>query len=233
MEKMKEFFRNISKTGWIIISLVIVVILLIIIGVVMASRGVDLWPFNNNVTERLAEESGEQEEFLQNFDRTLESANDAVLSVEDVLSGKYDNSFESATVYVQNTTEVQVAVVIDEEEYEIDTVDASTCGNLVFVSTRVPNKPGIINETLKAMFTDSISTDFLPGNVLANSNPSLVFDNAVLEEGVAKVYLRGEFGNKEGSECVQSLTVSQIEETVKQFDTVVSVEIYQNLQKIN
>jgi len=54
-----------------------------------------------------------------------------------------------------------------------------------------------------------------------------------LEEGVAKVYLRGEFGEVEGNDCVGDLAITQIEETVKKFDTVVGVEIYLNLQKVN
>lgn len=232
MERCKEFLRNITKTGWIIISLVIVVILLVIIGILLSNKGVDLWPFNNSSKEMVVEDEG-TEQLLQELDRTMESAKDSVLSVEDVLNGKYDNSVESATLYVQNTTEVTVAVVIDNQEYEVEGLEEKECGKFALVKTRVPNNPGIINETLKAIFGDKVVTDFEPGNIIPKYHKDLVFDNAVLEEGVAKIYLRGEFSESEETSCASDLAIIQIEETVKQFETVSQVEIYQNLQKIN
>ena len=232
MERFKEIFINISKTGWIVISSVIVVVLLVIIGILSANKGVDLWSFNNSGDNRELVNDDRGEELLEELDRTLQSAKDSVLSVEDVLNGRYDNSVESATLYVQNTKEVKIAVVIDSAEHEINGLEERECGKFAFVTTRVPDKPGIINETLKVMFSDNVITDFMPGNIIPKYPPGLVFDRAVLEAGVAKVYLRGEFGELEGSGCATDLAVTQIKETVEQFDTVEAVEIYQNLQKI-
>lgn len=233
MERCKEFFRNITKTGWIVISLVIVLILLVIIGVLLSKKGVDLWPFNNSKEDNLVVDEGINEEFMAGIENTISSSKDTVLSVEDVLEGKYNNSVASATLYVQNTTEVKVAVVIDEEQHQIEGLEQKECGKFAFVTVRVPNNPGIINETLKALFKDNVVTDFMPGNTIVKYNPDLVFDNAVLEDGVAKIYLRGDFGEVEGEGCVTELAITQIEETVKQFDTVNLVEIYLNLEKVN
>jgi hypothetical protein len=237
MRKISEFLERISKTGWIIVSLVIIVILLVIIGILLERKGVDLWPFNNGsnpeVTLKEVELGEENEDLLAQVDRALQSAEDSVLSVEDVLAGMYDNSVESATVFVQNTREVQIAVVIEETEYQIANTEETDCGKLAFVTVRVPDKPGIINETLKAIFANKIKTDFKPGNVIPLYHPGIVFDKAVLENGVAKIYLRGEFGEAEEDNCGKELVIKQLEATVAQFDTVNSVEIYQNLQKVN
>lgn len=231
MKRCKEFFESITKTGWIVFSLIIVLILLIIIGFLLSKKGVDLWPFNNGeINGQESEISEENEEILANVERAMQSARDSVLSVEDVLSGKYENSVESATLFVKNTKEVSVLTLIDSNKYEIEPDKSTTCGDFVSVKTRVPDRPGIINETLKAMFGDKIVTDFMPGNIVSKENPNLIFENAVLEQGVAKIYLRGEFAE---IECVKENTVTSILDTVSQFQNVDEVEIYQNLQKIN
>jgi len=234
MERTKEFLRSISKTGWIIVSFVGAVIILLIVGVLIAKKGVDLWPFNNGIQiEEYANNNDGNEELLAQVDRAIQSANDSVLSIEDVLNGKYDNSIEAATIFENNTQEVQVAVVFDNSKYAIEGLNQTSCGKLAFVTTRVPNNPGVINETLKAIFADKVYTDFEPGNIIPAYHPDLVFDNAVIEDGVAKIYLRGEFGSSEKDNCGEALAISEIEGTVKQFETVKDVEIYQNLKKIN
>jgi len=233
MDKTKEFFKNISQTGWIIIVMVIVLILLVIVGVSLNKQEVKLVSSDEyaNDTDFIDSEVGEK--LLEQIDGSFASAKDSVLSTENVSSGEYSNSIEDATLYVQKTKEVQVAVVIDEGEYIVEGLQEKECGKFAFVTTRVPNKPGVINETLKAMFADKVDTDFEPGNIIPEYHPNLVFDKAVLEEGVAKIYLRGDFAEIEENKCAKDLAINQIEETVKQFDTVVGVEIYQNLQKVN
>lgn len=230
MDRCKEFFSSITKTGWIVFSSAIVLILLVIIGILLARKGVDLWPFNNGSDNLQASEVIENEELMANVDRAMQSAKDSVLSVEDVLDGKYGNSVESATLFVQNTTEVKVALLIDTEASGIEGDISTTCGDFTFVTTRVPDKPGIINETLTAVFADKVASDFMPGNVLSKFNSNLIFENAVLEEGVAKIYVRGEFGD---TDCAKENAITSIVQTVSQFRTVNEVEIYQNLQKVN
>lgn len=230
MDRCKEFFSSITKTGWIVFSSAIVLILLVIIGILLARKGVDLWPFNNGSDNLQVSEVSENEELMANVDRAMQSAKDSVLSVEDVLDGKYGNSVESATLFVQNTTEVKVALLIDTEASGIEGDISTTCGDFTFVTARVPDKPGIINETLTAVFADKVASDFMPGNVLPKFNSNLIFDNAVLEEGVAKIYVRGEFGD---TNCAKENAITSIVQTVSQFRTVNEVEIYQNLQKVN
>jgi cell division protein FtsX len=231
MEKIKNFVRNISKTGWIIISVVVVVLILTLVGILLVKRGVDIWPFNNGSSNK--QEIASDKEALANLNNGNQSTNDSVFSAEDVMSGKYSNSVEAAKVFVDNTREVKVAVVFDEKQSEVAKNQKISCGKLTFVSARVPNKTGIINETLKAIFADRIATDFLPGNIIPKYHPNLVFDKATIENGVVQVYLKGDFSVKEEGKCGISLAVSEITETVKQFEGVKSVEIYQNLNKIN
>ena len=55
MEKIKNFCRetcgNVSKTGWIIVEIVVALILLVIVGFLLVKSGKDIWPFNNNPSE--------------------------------------------------------------------------------------------------------------------------------------------------------------------------------------
>lgn len=230
MDRIKEFFGNITKTGWIIVSLAIVVVLLIIIGILSARSGSGFL-FLNKVKEPTPEfvEYG-NEEILANVERAMESAKDSVLSVEDVLSGKYGNDYESATIYVRNTVEVPVAVFrsLQKQEGGLNNV----CGEIEYVITRIPSKPAVVNETLKALFSENVTTDFEPGNIIFKEHKGLIFDNATIDsDGVLEIYLRGEFN--ENAVCGFNSAVSQIEYTVNKLDTVKKIEIYLNLNLVN
>lgn len=231
MEKIKNFIRNISKTGWIVISVSIVVLILIVVGFLLVKNNVKIWPFNGKVSTQ--ENSISNKNNIASLSNDSQSTGDSVFSVEDVMNGKYSNSVQAAKVFVDNTKEVKVAVVFDEKKFEIPDTTNLSCGKLTFVSVRVPNKSGIINETLKAIFDNKVITDFVPGNIIPVYHPNLVFDKVVAENGVVQVYLKGDFSTLKEGKCGISLAVSEITETVKQFEGVKSVEIYQNLNKIN
>ncbi len=231
MQKIKDFIDSISKTGWIIVSVVVVILILLIAGFLLVKKEGSVWPFNNKPVS--TEEQETQKNLLANMGGNTDNTNDSVFSSEDVSNGKDSNSIEAANLFVKNTQEVKVAVIIDDEEYAVANSKDLSCGKLAFVSTRVSKKPGIINETLKAMFGDKIVTDFLPGNIIPKYHPNLIFDNAILENGVVQIYLRGDFSTLKNGKCDISLAISQITETVKQFSGIKSVEIYQNLNKIN
>ncbi len=233
MEKIKEFYRNITKTGWIIILLIIAFLLFAVFGVVLSRRGIDLWPFNyNSIDIDVVEDSLNNDRFLSNLDQTMKSSKDSVLSLEDVFDGKYKNSYESATVFVRNTYEVPVAVFVDDKQLKTKNKGQLICGDLTFVVYRIPRGGAVINTTIRAIFDDKIATDFEPGNIIPKFHPNLVFDNATLENGIVRIYLKGDFGD-ETNICNSKMALIQITETVKKFEGVKSIEIYQNLQKIN
>lgn len=232
MEKIKDFMNSISKTGWVIVSVVFVVLILLIVGFLLVKKEGSVWPFNNK-SMSVEDSKIQQENLLANIDVSTDKTNDSVFSSEDVANNSNDNSVEAANLFVKNTKEVQVAVVIDDEGYAVLNSKNLSCGKLAFVSVRVADKPGIINETLKAVFGDKVNTDFLPGNIIPKYHPNLIFDNAILENGVVQIYLRGDFSTLKNGKCDISLAISQITETVKQFSGIKSVEIYQNLNKIN
>jgi hypothetical protein len=221
MEKMKEFIRDISKTGWVVISLVLAIFVLVVIIVLINKKGIDLWPFGNFKNE--IENSVLDEELLSNMENTLLNEDEAVLRPSG-FSGNYGNDYETATAYVLNTTEVLVATV-----YKAP--NDNSCGSIEFVTVRVPKRSAILNQTLRALFGESVLTDFEPGNIIKTIHKDLVFDNATIENGSARIYTRGSF-NEENS-CNKNLAIKQIEQTAKQFDAVKEVEIYLNLVKIN
>lgn len=231
MEKIKDFVNSISKTGWIIVGVVVIILILLITGFLLVKKEGSVWTLNKEAS------TGDSQEFKldleDNFNGNKDNTNDLVFSSEDVSRGEYDNSVEAANLFVKNTREVQVAVVIDDEKYAIANSKDLSCGKLAFVTVRVPDNVGIINETLKAVFGDKVSTDFFPGNIIPKYHPNLVFDSAILEDGVVQIYLRGDFSTLKNGKCDISLAISQITETVKQFSGIKEVEIYQNLNRIN
>jgi hypothetical protein len=79
------------------------------------------------------------------------------------------------------------------------------------------------------MFETKDNFGYMPGNYVA-SNTNLTFDKAVIENGVAKVYLNGDVGPLGGS-CDNPRLQIQVEEAALQFNTVNSVEIYVNGEK--
>jgi hypothetical protein len=226
MEKIKEFYDNITKTGWIIISAVFVLILIVILVIVLPKKASDLSQLNESDIQNTDGKS------TQN-DVSVNSSEQSVLTVSDVLEGEYKNDYQSATVFVQNTADVPVAVYFEDEQQTINDSDQKICGKLTFVTTRLPKSTSIINETLKAVFANKITTDFEPGNIIPVYHPNLVFDNATIDNGVVRVYLKGDFSGDKSDNCGLSMALNQITETVKKFEGVKSVEVYQNLQKIN
>jgi hypothetical protein len=67
-------------------------------------------------------------------------------------------------------------------------------------------------------------------NFLANTNDTLRFDRATVENGTANIYLTGELSGLSGV-CDNPRASIQIEETAKQFSTVEDIQIYLNGQQ--
>ncbi len=217
MNKVKEMLSGITKQAWIIS----IVSVLILVGV-----SITVWPFSIFKKEVAVEEN------LQ-VEKVAEDTNKESFGAENVAKGEYKNDVSSATTYVQNTEEVKVAVVVGKEAQQIvgDTIKVS-CGQITHITTRVSG-PAVLTNSLKALFENKITTDFLPGNIIPTYHPKLTLDDVKIENGVAKIYLGGNFDGEKDGLCGASLAIAQITETAKTFSTVSSVEIYQGGKKIN
>lgn len=104
------------------------------------------------------------------------------------------------------------------------------CDSVVMVEHSIKETPAVLNGSLEALFREDIQTDFLPGNFIA-SQDKLKFKEARIENGTAKVYLEGEMGPIAG-DCDNDRVKIQIEETALQFNSVKSVEVYLNGNRI-
>lgn len=217
MNKIKELIQQITKKG-LIISGIIVLALLIV--------GATVWPFQIFKKDDIAEKMNVETE------EVVAQATEQSLTREDVMNGEYKNDVESATTYVNNTQEVQIAVVADRSTQEIlgDTKNIS-CGHITFVTKRVVG-PAVLTNSLKALFEDSVVTDFAPGNIIPSYHPDLVLKDVIIDDGVAKIYLEGSFSGEHDGWCDASLAVAQITETAKVFPSVQTVEVYQGAEKI-
>lgn len=158
---------------------------------------------------------------------TIVQVESTELTREDIVNGQYRNDVRSATTYVQNTQEVQVAVVIEEKDSE----NNESCGQITFIKTRVVG-PAVLTNSLNALFNNTISTDFNPGNIIPKYHSNLSFERAVINQGVAQIYLAGTFSGSNNAWCDSDLAIAQIVETAKGFSTVNSVEVFQNGVKV-
>lgn len=230
MEKAKNFMNNISQTGWIIISAVVVIILLILIGFLLVRSGKTFWPlmyFVDTEEKVLIELENERASSDYNENKSIDEANDVVLSFKDIIDLRADNSVAAATLLAKGTEKVQVAFITDQEINGV-VLENNSCGNVVNVLTVVPSRPAILNEAIKSLFGGMVISDVMPGNVIAK-NTELFFERAVIENGEAIVLLNGSF---EEGECNRVNVMNQIKYTVLNFETVDSVAIFLNGEEL-
>jgi hypothetical protein len=218
MNKIKELIASITKKAWIIGGIV----LLIVIG-----AGITVWPFNFFQKDVTTQDISNNE----NLEKFVENATEDIFTKEDIINGKYKNDTVSATTYVQNTQEVLIAVVADTDAQKVVDTKKVSCGHLAFVTTRVAH-PAVLTNSIKALFENKVDTDFLPGNIIPSYHPDLTLEKVVIENGVAQIYLGGNFSGTHDGWCDASLAIAQIVETAQTFDTVTSVEVYQGDKKV-
>jgi hypothetical protein len=217
MNTIKEIVGNITKQAWIISGTVVLI-------------GIAVWlivgPFS----------LFKKENAVENLDpKTEEFVNEAskqIFTKDNIERGEYKNDVQSATFYVNNTQEVQVAVVADKKTQEvIENTKEVSCGNLAFVTVRVAG-PAVLTNSIKALFENKVDADFVPGNIIPTYHPELTFSKVIIEGEVAKVYLDGNFNGERDGWCDASLAIAQITETAKTFPNITSVEVYQGDKKI-
>lgn len=218
MNKTKELIQKIIKKGWIIISILVLILVFV---------GVTIWPLHIFKKDR----DNEQVK-LETKEPVTQETEQQILTSEDIKNGQYKNDKESATTYVNSTQEVQVAVVADVQAQKIiENTKKLSCGSIAFVTTRVTG-PAILTNTIQALFEDKILVDFVPGNIIPTYHPDLTFEKVTIDNGVARVYLNGNFGGTHDGWCDASLAIAQITETAKTFPNINSVEVYQGEEKI-
>jgi len=226
MNKIKELVQKITKKSWIIIGIVALVIILGAGGTIVYSKNPNTWPVS------LFKKAEQTEKVDAQNTQVVATTTDQPLTKEAVARGEYKNDTQSATTFVNNTEEVTIAVVVNEKtESLIDDAKKISCGHIAFVTTRVAG-PAILTSALQALFADKVLTDFNPGNIIPSYHPELTLEKVVIENGVAKIYVGGNFSGKHDGWCDASLAIAQITETAKTFSTVQTVEVYQGGEKI-
>ncbi len=92
----------------------------------------------------------------------------------------------------------------------------------------VPLNQGPLTSAMKELFAKKEPWPYSEGFLgsFISSQKNLFFDHAIVENGVANIYLTGNYTL--GGECDDPRTETQIVETAKQFSTVKSVQIFLN-----
>jgi hypothetical protein len=218
MNKIKELITGITKKAWITGGIVLLIVI---------SLSFTVWPFSIFKKELVIKDVQKNEQIEQSTEHKIQDE----FTKENVLNGEYKNDILSATTFVQNTQEVQIAVVADAQTQKMIDTKKVSCGHIAFVTTRVPY-PAVLTNSIHALFENKVNSDFLPGNIIPTYHPDLVLEKVVIENGIAKIYLGGNFSGTHDGWCDASLAIAQIAETAKTFETVKSVEVYQGEKKV-
>lgn len=137
-----------------------------------------------------------------------------------------------AGVSVKSSVEkVKLALLASPDLFDYKNNKKIGCDALVFAEAEIPATPKVLNATLELLFNDDFDYGFPPANFISSTQNKLDFDYAVIENGVAKVFLKGEMTIEDDS-CDKDRIENQIKETALQFSTIKSVEIYLNGSKI-
>lgn len=209
---------KITKRTWIISGAGALIVIIL---------GLTIWPFSIiDFKKETAKETNTPIEVA------AEDGVEGVFTKDNVARGEYRNDTQGAQVYVDNTQEVQIAVVADQNAQAVSGNSKQvSCGNIAFVTKRVAG-PAVLTNSLKALFENKVESDFLPGNIIPSYHPELTLEKVVIESGVAKIYLGGNFSGAKDGLCDASLAIAQISETAQTFAGVTSVEIYQGDKKV-
>lgn len=201
MEAIKEKIRN-NKT--VLIILLALAILIIIIALI-------------NRAGLFSRENISNEAAVANIISDFEYEDAELVEVID--SNKNEFVYET----------IKYPVFSSSDLFDYDGV-VNDCGDeIVWVTQKIVPTPAILNTTLRAMFNGP-DLEYKPGNFLAGQD-NINFVEARIKNGVAEIYLTGEFDFKD--KCDSSRMFSQIDLAATQFSTVNNVDIYLNSEKIN
>lgn len=173
---------------------------------------------------------------LANVGSVFNKDDDAPNEVGEILNVEVKDSaiktISSVPVAYNNNgnEKVKLALLASPDLFDYRNHETVGCDALVFAQAEIPATPKVLNSTLSLLFTDTFDYGFPPANFIASTQKDLDFDHAVIESGVAKVYLKGEM-SIENKSCDTDRIGYQIRRTAQQFQTVKSVEIYINGSK--
>lgn len=218
MEKMKNMWQEHKKD-----ILIIGLILIVLIGVgllfrnnVINQQALSFLPFVNNQEEK----SEYSEQIIENLQKALEEQN----------SDNSDENSANANYLKENWQEtkfdyVYIAVLSNPDLFDYEGNFYGCQDEIAMVEVPIFPTKAILNAALQSLFIHKNDFGFEPGNFVGKQD-NLKFENAVIENGVAKIYLTGEVVFN--GVCDNPRLETQINATAKQFDTVKDVEIYLN-----
>lgn len=233
-----------TREGWVIIIGSLVIATALIAGAVYYSNNPDAWPLSVFGKEETKGEIGKGASKEVLTDDTDKFVNDAAKSVfeereseeSDVVpvlvpTNEYSYDATGRTGYASWTQEVKIGLIIAENEYDVQNIIAGKCGDVYMVTYRVPG-PEVLENSIKALFGDKVFADFLPGNIIPSYHPNLKFKSVVIENGVAKIHLDGNFSGARKGFCDAELAIAQLAETAKSHPSVKGVRIYQDDKEV-
>lgn len=227
--------NEMTKEGWMAFSAIAALLVIVIIGfVVYYMKNPDTWPLTMFNDEPVKTQKITLDEY--NRDRFIDKATGVIKDkdVEKVVETEYSapSTGVEEVSYAYKAEEVKIALIIEENQYDVKNIIEGKCGNVYMVTAYVPG-PNVLTNSYKALFGDKVYGDFLPGNIIPSYHPNLSFEEVRIENGVAKIYLDGSFSGSREGVCDAELALAQLEETAKSYPSVNSVEIYQDGQKVN
>lgn len=223
--------NEMTKEGWMAFTAIVLLLIIIIIGIIVFyTKDLDKRPrkdFRENTqkSQQVQKEDKRTNEFI-------DKAVDAAFVKEKPKNEYAQNTQTQAVSYAYKAQEVEIALIIEENEYDVKNIISGACGDVYMVTAYVPG-PQVLTNSLKALFGDKVFGDFMPGNIIPSYHPNLTFKEVKIENGVAKVYLGGSFSGSREGVCDATLAIAQIKETAKSYPNVKSVEIYQGGEKID
>ncbi len=235
-----------TRKGWIIISTVALVLVLLIAGAIYYSQNPDAWPASvfTRGNDRFEIKKNAKEDYFpiagKKDDRKGDFADTAARTifpdttktpVPAKAPSEYSYDATKQTGYASNSQEVRIGLIIAENEYDVKNVISGACGDVYMVTYFVPG-PEVLSNSIKALFGDKVYADFLPGNIIPSYHPNLAFKSVVIENGVAKIHLAGNFSGSRDGQCDAELALAQLAETAKSFATVQDVVIYQGSKEV-
>lgn len=191
-------YRKRNTTILIILLVIVLVTLLFLNGTIRLPFGNS----NNKTDDELARKLVEQTEIALKNGEIMEKQNAPA-----------------------NKIAVKIATLSSDDYDGVITGTKMGCDIVRMIYRYVEPTPAILNATMKELFAYDQQFDYIPGNFIA-SQKDVKFDKAVIENGVAKIYLTGNVVYS--GVCDNPRLEIQITETAKQFDTVKDVEIYLN-----
>lgn len=240
MNRFKEYMKNMTTQGWITTAFIGALVLIAIIGFSVSLighstyRGMVLKKNTPGVTQHV---NSDTDNFINKastnvFDKNIPANSYSSTNTQVEVKAPTTKPVKAPVTYEAQKHEVKVALIIEQNEYDVKNIIAGVCGNAYLITAYIPG-PNVLENSYKALFGDKLFADFLPGNIIPTYHPDLRFKQVVITDGVARIYLTGSFTETQKDSCDKQLAIAQLSETAKSYPNVKSVEIYLGTQIVN